>query len=109
MARRERDVLDRAAAAVAAQAATSDRFVDEALAADGRDHPFNRSREMLRLELLKVKADLERELATLGLTWSSRDRDVHEIDVRHIDKRTPRPEWPGRSAVRLAQPRRWRS
>ena len=31
------------------------------------------------------------------------------VDVRHIDKRTPRPVWPGRSAVRLAQPRLWRS
>jgi hypothetical protein len=62
MARRERDILERAVRTIAEQAAKADELVDEAKAAGGGDHPVTVHAKMLRLELLKVKADLEREL-----------------------------------------------
>jgi hypothetical protein len=62
MARRERDILEHAVRTIAKQAAKADDLVDEAKAAGGGDHPVTVHAKMLRLELLKVKADLEREL-----------------------------------------------
>jgi hypothetical protein len=55
----------RAVAAVADEALKADALVDEALAAglDG-SHPVTVQAKMLRLELLKVKGDIERELGT---------------------------------------------
>lgn len=67
MTRRERDVLERAVHAVADQAAKADNLVDEATAAGGPDHPVTIAAKQLRLELLNVKAELERELATWAL------------------------------------------
>jgi len=60
MARREREILEHAVHAVAEQAAKADDLIDEAKAAGGGDHPVTVHAKMLRLELLKVKADLER-------------------------------------------------
>jgi hypothetical protein len=59
----ERDVLERAIRRVTEQAANADAIVDEAMAAglDGSDRIVV-GVEMLRAELLSVKADLEREL-----------------------------------------------
>jgi hypothetical protein len=62
MARRERDILEHAVHTIAEQAAKADELVDEAKSAGGGDHPVTVHAKMLRLELLKVKADLEREL-----------------------------------------------
>jgi hypothetical protein len=61
--RRHRDILERAVAVVADQAAAASAIVDEAHAAglDG-SHAVTIQAKMLRLELLNVKADLEREL-----------------------------------------------
>jgi hypothetical protein len=55
MARRERDILERAVHTIAEQAAKADDLVDEAKAAGGGDHPVTVHAKMLRLELLKVK------------------------------------------------------
>jgi hypothetical protein len=66
MARRERGILERAVHTIAEQDVKADNLVDEAKAAGGGDHPVTVHAKMLRLELLKVKADLERELET----WS---------------------------------------
>ena len=62
MARREREILEHAVRTIAEQAVKADELVDEAKAAGGGDHPVRVHAKMLRLELLKVKADLEREL-----------------------------------------------
>jgi hypothetical protein len=54
--------------------------VDEAFKAglDG-SHPLTLSAKMLRLELLNVKADLERELGRLVLDCSDCGRTVHWV------------------------------
>jgi hypothetical protein len=58
----------------------ADSLVNEALDAglDG-SHPVTVHAKMLRLELLSVKADLERELAHLVLDCSRCDRTVHWV------------------------------
>jgi hypothetical protein len=65
MARREREILEHAVRTLAEQAVEADELVDEAAAGRG-SHPVTFHAKMLRLELLKVKADLERELETWG-------------------------------------------
>lgn len=59
---RDRDMLERAVRTVAEQAKNANAIVDEAHNAglDG-SHPVTLQAKMLRLELLNVKADLERE------------------------------------------------
>ncbi len=75
-----RDILDRAVAVVTEQAAKADELVDEALAArlDG-SHPLTVHAKMLRLELIQVRADLERELGQLVLDCSDCGRTVHWV------------------------------
>jgi hypothetical protein len=80
MARGERDILERAVRVVSEQAEAASAVVDEALKAglDG-SHPLTLQAKMLRLELLKVKADLERELGRLVLDCSKCGRLVHWV------------------------------
>jgi hypothetical protein len=55
---RERHILEQAVQAVAEQAEKADALVDEAIeAGHGRSDPLVIQAKMLRLELLKVKAD----------------------------------------------------
>ena len=94
--RQERDVLHRALSAVAAQAAKADQLVDEATDAGGADHPVTVHAKMLRLELLNVKADLERELGQLVPTCRDCGLDVHWVaglgaDPGHWAHREPAP------------------
>ncbi len=71
MSRREREVPERAVLSVTEQAATADDLVDEAIeVGHGRSDPLVVHAKMLRLELLKVKADLERELEDFSLNCS---------------------------------------
>jgi hypothetical protein len=77
MARREREILEHAVRTIAQQAVKADELVDEAKAAGGGDHPVTVHAKMLRLELLKVKADLERELEDFVLNCSRCGLDVH--------------------------------
>jgi hypothetical protein len=79
MARRERDILEHAVRVVSEQAVKADELVDEAKAAGGGDHPVTVHAKMLRLELLKVKADLERELEDFSLNCSKCGLDVHWV------------------------------
>jgi hypothetical protein len=67
--KKERDILERAVQAVSEQASKTDALVDEALE-EGLEgsHPLTVQAKMLRLELLRVKADLERELGELVST-----------------------------------------
>jgi hypothetical protein len=59
---RERDILERAVAGVAEQAAKADALIDDLqLAGLPEDGPVLQAK-LIRLELLKVKGDLEREL-----------------------------------------------
>lgn len=79
MRTRERHILEHAVHAVTEQAAKADELVDEATAAGGGDHPITVHAKMLRLELLKVKADLERELETWVPNCTKCGLDVHWV------------------------------
>jgi hypothetical protein len=79
VARREREILEHAVHTIAEQAAKADDLVDEAKAAGGGDHPVTVHAKMLRLELLKVEADLERELEDFVLNCSRCGLDVHWV------------------------------
>jgi hypothetical protein len=79
VARREREILDHAVHTIAEQAIKADELVDEAKAAGGGNHPVTVHAKMLRLELLKVKADLERELEDFVLDCSKCGLDVHRV------------------------------
>src|ERR687891_1107999 len=80
MARRARHILERAVRTVAEQAKNASAIVDEAHDAglDG-SHPVTLQAKMLRLELLNVKADLERELGLLVLHCTACGRTVHWV------------------------------
>jgi hypothetical protein len=66
--------------AVAEQAAKADDLVDEAIEVGyGRSDPLVVHAKMLRLELLKVKANLERELEDFSLNCSKCGLDVHWV------------------------------
>jgi hypothetical protein len=78
--RRERDILEHAVHTIAEQAAKADELVDEAIeVGHGRSDPLVVHAKMLRLELLKVKADLERELEDVVLDCSKCGLDVHWV------------------------------
>ena len=80
MSRRERHILERAVHAVADQATKADALVDEANeVGHGRSDPLVTHAKMLRLELLKVKADLERELEDFVLDCRACGMDVHWV------------------------------
>ena len=82
MARREREILEHAIHTIAEQAANADDLVDEAIAVGhGRSDPLVTHAKMLRLrlELLKVKADLERELETWVPNCAKCGLDVHWV------------------------------
>jgi hypothetical protein len=79
MARRELEILEHAVHTIAEQAAKADELVDEAKAAGGGDHPVTVHAKMLRLQLLKVKADLERELEDFSLNCSRCGLDVQWV------------------------------
>jgi hypothetical protein len=74
---RERLALEGAVGAVAEQVAAAGTIVDQALAS-GSDTVVL-SAKMLRLELLRVKADLERELGRLVLDCTDCGRTVHWV------------------------------
>lgn len=93
---RDRDIIDNAVRVVAEQAVKADALVDEAAAAGGGSHPVTVHAKMLRLELLQVKADLERELGKLVLHCSACSREVHwvpglGITAGHWAHREPAP------------------
>jgi hypothetical protein len=80
VARRVRDILERAVHTVAEQAKNASALVDEAHAAsfDG-SHPVTLQAKILRLELLNVKADQERELGRLVLHCTDCGQTVHWV------------------------------
>jgi hypothetical protein len=80
VAGRERDILERAVRTLAEQAAKADDLVDEATAAGGGSHQVTIHAKLLRLELLQVKADIERELGTFVLDGSACGREVHWVE-----------------------------
>jgi hypothetical protein len=80
VASQERDILERAARTLSEQAAKADELVNHALI-EGLDgsHPLTVQAKMLRLELLKVKADMERELGQFVLDCSRCGQTVHWV------------------------------
>jgi hypothetical protein len=78
--KREQHILEEAVHAVAEQALKADALVDEAIdIGHGRFDPLITHAKMLRLELLNVKADLERELEDFVLNCSKCGLDVHWV------------------------------
>lgn len=77
---KERDILERTVRAVSERAVAATALIDEAMAAglDG-SHPVTLQAKMLRLELLNVKADLERELATWVIDCTDCSQAVHWV------------------------------
>jgi hypothetical protein len=76
----ERHILEGAIRRVAEQAVKADELIGEAMAAGfGESGPLIIQAKTLRLELLQVKADLERELGQLVLSCSACGRDVHWV------------------------------
>ena len=69
--------LEHAVHVVSEQAVKAHELVDEAKAAGGGDHAVTVHAKMLRLELLKVKADLERERETWVPNCKKCGLDVH--------------------------------
>lgn len=78
--RTDRDILESAAKAVAAQAVKVDAVVAEAIDAgvDGSD-PITVAAKIVRVELLRVKGELERQLARLVLHCRDCGRQVHWV------------------------------
>jgi hypothetical protein len=80
VARGEREILERAVHAVAEQAPNTNHVIDEARKAGlAADHPVTIAAKQVRLELLKVRADLERELGKLVLNCTARGQEVHWV------------------------------
>jgi hypothetical protein len=80
MTGRERDILERSVHAIAEQAANTNKVIDEAMGAGlPADHPVTVAAKQLRMELLKVKADLERELGRLVLNCTACGLEVHWV------------------------------
>jgi hypothetical protein len=96
VADRERDILERAVAAVSEQAAKADALIDELHAARvPEDGPVIQAK-LIRLELLKVKGDLEWELGR----WV--------LDCRRCNRRVTGSRGSGsRRATGLTRSRPW--
>jgi hypothetical protein len=76
----DRDILERAVAAISEQAANASKVFDEAMDAGiPADHAVTFAAKMLRLELLKTKAELERGLAEFSLTCADCGRNAHRV------------------------------
>ena len=77
---RERTVLEDALRSVSRQAIKANDLIDEILAAGlGGSDPMTVHAKMLRLELLNVKADLERERGRFVLDCSRCGQTMHWI------------------------------
>jgi hypothetical protein len=103
------DILERAVRAIAEQAAKTNDLIDEAMNAGlAADHPIPVGAKMLRLELLKTKAELERSLSELVLDCTACGMVVHWVqgvsvaDPGHRGHRHPAPSgerWSSRDRV----------
>ena len=98
MAHKEREFLERAVRSIAERTSQASTVVDEAHTAglDG-SHPVTLEAKILRLEMLNVKADLERELGRLVLHCTACGMEVHWVqgvsmsDPGHGGHRFPAP------------------
>lgn len=94
---RAREILERAVRVVSEQAAAAGELVHEALDTGlGGSHPVILHAKTLRLDLLRVKGDLERELGQLRLDCTSCGRTVHwvaglGVEPGHWAHREPAP------------------
>jgi hypothetical protein len=77
---RDRDILERAARSISEQAAKTNDLIDEAMEGGlAADHPVTVAAKMLRLELLKTKAELERGLSEFVLDCTACGQEVHWV------------------------------
>jgi hypothetical protein len=98
MAGRDRDILEGAVRSIAVQAAKTNDLIDEAMEAGlAADHPVTVAAKMLRLELLKTRAEFERGLGELVLDCTACGMEVHWVqgisvaDPGHWGHRRPAP------------------
>ena len=83
---RDRDILERAVHAIAEQAANTNKAIDEAMEAGlAADHPVTVTAKMLRLELLKTKAELANTLSHFAKRASPARRRVIDYLLRNPD------------------------
>jgi hypothetical protein len=94
----DRDILERAVAAISDQAAKASTLIDEAMYVGlPADHRVTIAAKMLRLELLNVKADLERGFSDFALDCTACGVEVHWVqgisvaDPGHWGHRLPAP------------------
>ena len=92
------DTLERAVRSISERAAKTNDVIDEAIYAGiGADHPVVVAAKMLRLELLKTKAELERGLSDFVLDCTACGQEVHWVqgigmaDPGHWGHRFPAP------------------
>ena len=79
----DRSILERAVAAISEQASNTSTLIDEAMDALPADHPVTIAAKMLRLELLKTKAELERGLEEF---LQQRAADLHgDISAQEVE------------------------
>jgi hypothetical protein len=77
---RERDILERSVHAIAQQATNTNEVIDGAMEAGlAADNHVTVAAKQVRLGLLKVKADLERELGRLVLNCQRCGMEVHWV------------------------------
>src|SRR5262245_55821548 len=95
---RDRDILERAVRSISGEAAKTNDVIDEAIDAGlAADHPLTVTAKMLRLELLKTKAELERGLSEFVLDCTACGMEVHWVqgismsDPGHWGHRFPAP------------------
>ncbi len=94
----DRDILERAVRSISEQAAKAGTLIDEAMDAGlAADHPVTVAAKIMRLELLKTKAELERGLGEFVLDCTSCGQEVHWVqgismsDPGHWGHRFPAP------------------
>ncbi len=76
----DRDILERAVRSIAEQATRTNDLIDEAMEAGlAANHPVTVAAKMLRLELLKTKAELERGLSDFVLECTACGMEVHWV------------------------------
>ena len=97
--RQDWEVLSKAVTMISASAADASRVVDEAAEALDASHPVTTHASLVRLEMLEVKADLERELEKLVLECSACGQPVRwvsslGVDVGHWAHLDPAPHDP---------------
>ncbi len=98
MSKSDRGILGRAVHSIAQQAGNTNTVIDKAVDAGlADDHPVTIAAKMVRIGLLKTKAELERGLSEFVLDCTACGQEVHWVqgisvsDLGHWGHRFPAP------------------